>query len=129
MNMKQVATYIRVGNESQLQDKAERMQEILLKYAKKEGYEVKGTYYDLGKSGRTLNRPGIQSLLDDIDEGKVDRVLVSNRSQLSRDPKHRNFPCEVISMEDDARLISESDKLKATIRERMAKGYMKKETL
>lgn len=129
MNMKPVVTYIRVGNESQLQDKAERMQEILNKYAVKEGYQVTGTYYDLGKSGRTLNRPGIQSLLDDIDEGEVDRVLVPNRSHLSRDPRHSNFPCEVISMEDDARLVSESDQLKAIIRERMAKGYMLKESL
>lgn len=129
MSMKTVAIYIRVGNEEQLKGKAKRMKEILSDFATEKGYLVAGTYYDLGHSGRTMNRPGIQSLLDDIDNGLVDAVLVSNRSQLSRDPRHRNFPCDVISMAEDARLVSDINKLEAIIRERMAKGYMLESSL
>ena len=62
----------------------------------------------------------MQALLGDIERGQVDTVLVMNRSHLSRNPLHRNFPCNVISLVEDVKYIAESNRVAAAIRERMA---------
>ena len=120
MEMKKVAMYIRVGNQSQLEEKAELQKKVLKDYAKKNGFSITQEYIDLGYTGRSLDRPGMQALLSEIERGKIESVLVANRSQLSRNPAHRNFPCEVISLTDDTKYIAESNRLAAAIRERMA---------
>lgn len=120
MENKQVAVYIRVGNASQLQERAELHKNALEKYAKQQGLEVVRQYIDLGHSGKNLDRPGMQDLLADIERGQVDTVLVMNRSHLSRNPMHRNFPCNVISLVEDVKYIAESNRVAAVIRQRMA---------
>ena len=120
MEKKQVAVYIRVGNASQLQERAELHKNALAKYAKRHGLDVVRQYIDLGHAGKNLDRPGMQNLLADIERGQIDTVLVMNRTHLSRNPIHRNFPCEVISLTEDTKYIAESNRLAAMIRERMA---------
>ena len=120
MEKKRVAQYIRVGNASQLQERAELHKDALAKYAKQHGLDVVRQYIDLGHSGKNLDRPGMQDLLADIERGQIDTVLVMNRTHLSRNPMHRNFPCEVISLTEDAKYIAESNRVAALIRERMA---------
>ena len=127
MENKQVAVYIRVGNASQLQERAELYKNALEKYAKHQELEIVRNYIDLGHSGINLDRPGMQALLGDIERGQIDAVLVMNRSHLSRNPKHRNFPCNVISLVEDVKYIAESNRLAAAIRERMAYDESRKQ--
>lgn len=52
---------------------------------KHEGWEaVKTLYSDGGFSGGTMKRPGLQQLLDDIDRGRIDVVVVYKVDRLSR---------------------------------------------
>ena len=52
---------------------------------KAEGWVLLPTVYeDAGISGGTLERPGLQRLLDDIDAGLVDRILVYKVDRLTR---------------------------------------------
>ncbi|MTI86133.1 MAG: recombinase family protein [Firmicutes bacterium] len=44
-------------------------------------------YIDDGRSGKDLKRPGIQQILLDIYEGKIDTVLVLKLDRLSRRQK------------------------------------------
>ena len=54
-------------------------------------------YEDAGLSGGTLERPGLQRLLDDIDAGLVDRIVVYKVDRLTR------------SLSDFAKLVDRLD--------------------
>src|SRR5210317_2579331 len=50
-----------------------------------EGWElVRARYDDGGYSGGTLDRPGLTRLLEDIDAGKIDTVVVYKVDRLTR---------------------------------------------
>ena len=56
-----------------------------IKSQKHEGWEaVKAKYSDGGFSGGTMKRPGLTQLLDDIDKGRIDVVVVYKVDRLSR---------------------------------------------
>ncbi|MAO22305.1 MAG: hypothetical protein CMJ35_14215 [Phycisphaerae bacterium] len=56
-----------------------------IKSQKHEGWEaVKTIYSDGGFSGGTMKRPGLTQLLDDIDNGRIDVVVVYKVDRLSR---------------------------------------------
>ncbi len=56
-----------------------------IKSQKHEGWEaVKTLYSDGGFSGGTMKRPGLKQLLDDIDKGRIDVVVVYKVDRLSR---------------------------------------------
>tara|TARA_R110002072_G_scaffold294716_1_gene465085 strand:+ start:34760 stop:36454 length:1695 start_codon:yes stop_codon:yes gene_type:complete len=56
-----------------------------IKSQKHEGWEaVKARYSDGGFSGGTMKRPGLKQLLDDIDKGRIDVVVVYKVDRLSR---------------------------------------------
>ena len=62
-----------------------RGQELeLLNYAVKNGIGVVGVYLDIGFSGRTLDRPGLCSVMQSVNDGKADTILVTDRCRLFR---------------------------------------------
>lgn len=48
-----------------------------------QGFQVEKTYRDSGISGETLDRPGLNQLLEDSRNGEVKAVLASNPSRIS----------------------------------------------
>lgn len=58
---------------------------ILKKYALDRGYTNIQFYIDDGVSGTTFNRAGFQSMIADVETGKVKRVIVKDMSRLGRD--------------------------------------------
>ena len=54
---------------------------ILKKYAIDRGYTNIQFYIDDGISGTTFNRAGFQSMIADVETGKVKRVIVKDMSQ------------------------------------------------
>lgn len=57
-------------------------QEALLAYAQAHGIEVERIEMDMGYSGTTLERPGLQAVLQAVREGSTDVILSVNRSRL-----------------------------------------------
>lgn len=57
----------------------------LKKYALDRGYTNLQFYIDDGVSGTTFNRAGFQSMIADVEAGKVKRVIVKDMSRLGRD--------------------------------------------
>ena len=53
---------------------------ILKKYAMDRGYTNIQFYIDDGISGTTFNRAGFQSVIADVESGKVKRVIVKDMS-------------------------------------------------
>jgi len=73
------AIYVRVSTEEQVQEGFSiRAQTDKLKaYALLKDWEIYGIYSDEGISGKNIvDRPAINRLIDDINDGKVENVLV-----------------------------------------------------
>ena len=54
--------------------------------------EISKAYDDAGRSGSSLDRPALQELLDDIEQGLVDVVLVYKMDRITRDEKCADNP-------------------------------------
>ena len=87
--MKKVAIYIRVSTARQdLEGYSIPLQkERLIAYCKAKGWVVAGVFVDPGHSGATLERPGIMQLIDGVEAGSFDIVLVYKLDRLSRSQK------------------------------------------
>ena len=79
-----VAIYIRVSTKLQ-EDKFSLSAQIyeLTRYANSQGWEIVDTFKDVD-SGTKLNKDGLESLLDAVEEGQVDVVLCIEQDRLSR---------------------------------------------
>jgi len=83
-----VALYPRVSGHEQednysIPEQIDRMK----KYCESRDWIVYKIYTDPGFSGATLDRPGLQQMIKDVEEKKVDMVLVYKLDRLSRSQK------------------------------------------
>ncbi|HHS96678.1 MAG TPA: recombinase family protein [Chloroflexi bacterium] len=85
-SMTRVALYARVSTEMQAEEGLSIAAQLaeMREYAKKQGWEVVAEFVDAGVSGSTMDRPGLQALLQAAEEGAFDVVLVHELSRLSR---------------------------------------------
>lgn len=58
--------------------------EKLTAEAKQRGYIIVGTSYDAGIKGEPVHRPGIRLMLEAVQRGEVDIVMMTSGSQISR---------------------------------------------
>ena len=83
-----VALYPRVSGHEQednysIPEQIERMK----KYCESRDWMVYKIYTDSVQTGATMDRPGLQSMIKDIEAGKIDMVLVYKLDRLSRSQK------------------------------------------
>lgn len=85
------AIYTRVSSDAGLEqdfNSLDAQREAAEAYIKSQAHEgwrlLKGQYNDGGFSGGTMERPGLQSLLDDIKAGQIDIVVVYKVDRLTR---------------------------------------------
>ena len=78
--------YVRVSTEEQAVNgvSIDAQKEILQAYAVVKGYTDFKIYTDEGFSGKNLNRPDVQRLLEECRSGKVEAVIVWRLDRLSR---------------------------------------------
>ena len=82
---------------------------ILKKYALDRGYTNLQFYIDDGVSGTTFNRVGFQSMIADVETGKVKRVIVKDMSRLGRDYLQVGMYTEIFFPEHDVHFIAVND--------------------
>lgn len=82
----EVALYVRVSTEEQAinGDSLRTQREELTKYALKNGFHIYGIYEDDGFSATNLKRPALQRLLKDVEQNKINRILITKLDRLSR---------------------------------------------
>lgn len=51
---------------------------------KRRGYTIVGTSYDTGVKGDPIHRPGIQLMLEAVQRGEMDIVILASGSQINR---------------------------------------------
>jgi len=83
--VKRCAIYVRVSTEEQAREGFSVRDQIsrLRRFASEQGWDVE-VFVDEGYSGKDMQRPGLQRLIDAIVEGRVDVLLISDIDRLSR---------------------------------------------
>ena len=96
MAEKRIAFYIRVSTDRQAkvqEGSLKNQKQILLAELGKRNLQSPGwgelieTYVDEGISGKDTNRPAFQKLMKDIEIGRIDAVMFTELSRLSRSLK------------------------------------------
>ncbi|MGX0301548.1 cassette chromosome recombinase CcrB [Staphylococcus hominis] len=85
MKKKLVGGYIRVSTERQVEGYSIEGQITQIEqYCQFNGYELVDIYADRGISGKSMNRPELQRMLNDAKNGKLDCVMVYKINRLAR---------------------------------------------
>lgn len=81
-----VAIYVRVSTEEQAKEgySIEGQKQHLKHYCIDNNWEVVGVYADEGLSAKDMNRPQLQALLKQIEQGGIDHVLVYKLDRITR---------------------------------------------
>ncbi|MCL2299949.1 MAG: recombinase family protein [Firmicutes bacterium] len=82
-----VGIYVRLSKDDERAGESvsiEYQKLMLRKYVMEQGWDEVGCYVDDGYSGTNLERPGIQRLLEDAKDGRVNLILVKDMSRLGR---------------------------------------------
>ena len=100
--------YVRVSTEEQAEEGISlRAQRGRIKaYAKAMGLRLVRTYADEGISGRTLERPGLQDLLERVQGREGETIIVYRLSRLSRSTRDLLFLVEDAFIKGNTRLVS-----------------------
>ena len=82
---------------------------LLSQKAKEMGLDNTRFYVDDGYTGTNFNRPGFQSMLDDIDMGYISTVMVKDLSRLGRDYVSVGYYTDQYFPERNIRFIAVND--------------------
>lgn len=88
---------------------------MLEKYAKDNGFSNTVHYTDDGYSGGNFERPSWKQLVSDIEENKVDCVIVKDMSRIGRDYLQTGFYTEVLFRQQNVRFIAISNGVDSNI--------------
>ena len=84
---KKAGLYYRLSQEDERAGESlsiENQKKILEKYAHENGFEIIDEYIDDGWSGTNFNRPGVQRLLEDAKNGRINAIIVKDLSRFGR---------------------------------------------
>lgn len=114
--MKKVAIYIRVSTARQDQEgySIPLQKERLIAFCKAKGWVVAGMFVDPGHSGSSLDRPGITALMEGVEAGKYDIVLVYKLDRLSRSQKDTLYLIEDVFMSNKTDFVSMQESFDTT---------------
>ena len=82
--------------------------ELLRGYVKNNNFNLVKEYVDDGYSGTDFERPGFQRMLEDINNKKINCVIVKDLSRLGRDHVMTGYYIETFFPENNIRFISEN---------------------
>lgn len=80
--------------------------ELLRSYVKNNNFNLVKEYVDDGYSGTNFDRPGFQNMLEDINNKKINCVVVKDLSRLGRDHVMTGYYIETFFPENNIRFIS-----------------------
>ena len=81
------AIYLRLSRDDESEGDSSSIQTqrmMLTDYARSNGLSIVDEYVDDGFSGTTFNRPGFQRMICDAEKGRIDCIVVKDRSRLGR---------------------------------------------
>lgn len=106
-NVLRVALYVRVSSQEQVEGYSIGEQtERLEKYADAMGWGVYKIYVDPGYSGGNTNRPGLTTMIKDIEDGLIDKVVVYKLDRLSRSQFDTLYLIEKVFLANNTDFVS-----------------------
>lgn len=114
--MKKAGIYIRVSTPEQEKNgySLNAQEEKLKSFAIAKDYEVTKVYRDGGFSGAKLERPAMLEMIDDIENNKLDLVLVYKLDRLSRSQKNTMYLIEDVFLKNNVDFISMQESFDTT---------------
>lgn len=111
-----VGLYVRVSTTEAAKEgySIGEQEERLRNYCKAKGWDVYHVYVDGGYSGASTDRPALQELLKDLEEGRFDAVLVYKLDRLSRSQKDTMELIEDVFLPKNIDFISMTENLDTT---------------
>ena len=90
-----VGLYPRVSTEDQSRfgHSLDEQKERMLKLCDYKNYEVYKVYEDAGISAKDMNRPAFQEMIQDIKDGKINKIIVHKLDRLTRSIKYLEEIC------------------------------------
>ncbi|MBP3908511.1 recombinase family protein [Turicibacter sanguinis] len=108
--MMKVALYARVSTEQQIENYSIPLQkERIRAFCMAKGWSEIVEYVDGGYSGSNLNRPALQQLKQDIEEKKINAVIVYRLDRLSRSQRDTLYLIEEMFLPNHVEFISISE--------------------
>lgn len=107
-NVLRVALYIRVSTQEQANEgySVGEQTERLQNYCKAMGWEIFKIYVDPGYTGSNTDRPGLQSMIADVEANLVDKVVVYKLDRLSRSQKNTLILIEDVFLKHGTDFVS-----------------------
>ena len=115
MEKKQIrhgAFYLRLSKDDVNQKESSSIsnqRKLLQEYAQKKGFNIVAEFCDDGVSGTTFDRPGFNQLIQAIEDGLIDLVLVKDLSRLGRDYIQTGQYTEIYFPSKNVRFIAVND--------------------
>lgn len=108
MKVETTAIYVRVSTQEQAKEgySVDEQLDRLRKYCEAHDWKLRKEYVDPGFSGAKLERPAIQQLIKDVEEGKISRVLVYKLDRLSRSQKDTLYLIEDVFLKNGTDFVS-----------------------
>ena len=103
-----VGIYVRVSTLEQATEgySIQEQTDKLKKFCDVKEWSVGEVYTDPGFSGSSLNRPGMQQLIADVEQQKIDAVLVYKLDRLSRSQKDTLYLIEDVFLKYNVHFVS-----------------------
>lgn len=103
-----VDLYIRVSSTEQAEEgySVGEQEARLRNYSAAMGYTIHAVHVDPGFSGASLHRPGIQRVIEDVNNGSCKKVIVWKLDRLSRSQKDTLILLEDVFLANDCHFIS-----------------------
>ena len=106
--------YIRLSQEDKDKDKkyesesesVTNQRQILVNYVRQNGFNLVEEYIDDGYSGTNFDRPAFKKMIQDIENKKINLVIVKDLSRLGRDHVNTGYYMERYFPEHKVRFIS-----------------------
>lgn len=108
-----VDLYVRVSTEMQAEEGyslAEQEARLRL-FAESQGWKIYEVRKDAGRSGKDLNRPGIEAVTEDAQAHRVQKVVVYKLDRLSRSQKNTLYLIEDVFLENGVDFVSLTESL------------------
>jgi DNA invertase Pin-like site-specific DNA recombinase len=111
-NIESAAIYCRLSRDDGFEGESNsigQQRDMLLKYCEDNGFAVHKTYADDGFSGTTFERPSFKEMIADIEDGKVNIVIVKDLSRLGRNNAVVAHYTELYFPQNNVRFIAVND--------------------
>lgn len=107
IHLKRVVLYIRVSTDEQVKGfSIKEQKDRLIAYCKAMGWVIVKIFIDPGESGSNLQRPGMEAMIQYVEDKKCDAVLVYKLDRLSRSQKDTLYLIEDVFLPNNVDFVS-----------------------